>query len=583
MRIGVRLILGFLTIALLVGVIGYISIDISKKALQGSIGERSVVLAQERVNRIDRNIYDKIEEFIAYSNSLMSQEACIESNKEFEKFGNIQDYINEKDREWTSAPKEEITPLMQELINNKLSEELREKTKFYEKRYGYRVFGEVFVTNRYGANIAQTGKTTDYYQADEEWWQKAKEDGLYVGDVEYDESTGIYSIPVGIRINDEDGDFLGITKAVLNIEYVISIVREIYATRTYKSGQFKLITRDKKIIYSTEGLKFLEDMPSEISSLLKEKGEDTGYFTAKGDIPGEGDELFAYAHSKGYKDFKGLGWILIVEYEIKGIFAPVTRFGYNILIIFLAAVVFALIMGVFLSRSISNPITRLKDMADKISKGNLAEPIEIKGKDEISELAESFDNMRYSLKMVIDEYEKMKSREETIEELKKSKEELELSEIKYKTVFEGARDGILAADAKTKKFLFANPQICRMLGYSEKELLGLGIKDIHPKKDLPYVIEQFNKQAKGEIDIARDIPALRKDKRVVYYDVNSTPIHIGKQSLVLGFFRDISQEKKKIGQLERFAKLSIGREEKMIELKNRIKELEKQLKKRKRG
>ena len=50
---------------------------------------------------------------------------------------------------------------MQKLISSELSEELREKAEFYEEKHGQRVFGEVFVTNRYGGNIAQTGKTTD--------------------------------------------------------------------------------------------------------------------------------------------------------------------------------------------------------------------------------------------------------------------------------------------------------------------------------------------------------------------------------------------------------------------------------------
>ena len=582
MKIGARVILGCLIIALMVGVGGYISINVSQKALQKSIGERSVTLAQERMNRIDRNIYDKIEGFVGYSNYPMSQEAIIESNKEFEKLGNIQDYINEKDSEWVTAPKEEVTPFMQELISNKLSEELREKIRFYEDEYGYRVFGEIFVTNKYGANVAQTGKTTDYYQADEEWWQKAKEDGLYVEDISYDESTGIYSIAVGIRINDEDGNFLGGGKAVLNIEYVINIVNEIYATRTYESGQFKLVNKDEKIIYSTEGLKFFENLPSRILSLLKEKqGEGVNYFIAKGDMPEEGEELFAYAHSKGYKEFKGLGWILIVEYKTKEIFAPIVELQKNILIILLAVIVFTIIIGIFFSRSISNPIIKLKESADKISKGNLAEPIAVKSKDEVEELAVSFDDMRYSLKMVIDEYEKMKGNEELIDELKTAKEQLELSEIRYKTIFECARDGILAAEAKTKKFLFANPQMCKMTGYREEELLKLSVDDIHPKKDLPYVIGQFDKQLKGEIIIAKDIPVLRKDKKVIYCDVNSVPVKVGEYGLLLGFFRDVTESRKRTEQLERFAKLSVGREEKMIELKKRVEELEKELKRRK--
>jgi len=52
-------------------------------------------------------------------------------------------------------------------------------------------------------------------------------------------------------------------------------------------------------------------------------------------------------------------------------------------------------------------------------------------------------------------------------------EQLRESEGKFRSVFEGAVDGILAADAETMKIKFANPAICRFLGYEEKELVNM--------------------------------------------------------------------------------------------------------------
>ncbi|MFH1683000.1 MAG: hypothetical protein ABIA37_04345, partial [Candidatus Woesearchaeota archaeon] len=199
MKLNYLLISGFLVIALLVGVVGYTSVTQSKKILQKEIGEGSVLLAQETVDKIDRNILHRIEEFQAYSKDLSLQEAIIKSNQEFAAILDVQKYIDQKDQEWISVPGEEITPFMQELMSNELSEELREKIEFYEEKYGYAVFGEAFVTNNYGANVAQTGKTSDYYQADEEWWQVAKTGYLYMGDVGYDESADVYSTDIGIR------------------------------------------------------------------------------------------------------------------------------------------------------------------------------------------------------------------------------------------------------------------------------------------------------------------------------------------------------------------------------------------------
>jgi len=108
----------------------------------------------------------------------------------------------------------------------------------------------------------------------------------------------------------------------------------------------------------------------------------------------------------------------------------------------------------------------------------------------------------------------------------KSDRKLEESEGRFKAIFEGANDGILVADMKTQRFVFANPRLCEITAYSLKELTKLGVADIHPKKDLAYVNEQFKKQVERKITLAENIPVLRKDKQVVYCNVNSKPMKI---------------------------------------------------------
>lgn len=398
MRISHKSILGFVGIALLIWVVGYISVNISQKALKKTIGENSVALASEVLDNIDRDLYGRIERFQSFADPSL-QKALIKSNQEFEQLDNIQNYINEKEREWTSVPKEEITPFMKELNNNELSKTLRKRTRFYEEKYGFSVFPEVFVTNKYGANTAQTGKTSDYRQDDEEWWQRAEKDGLYVGDVEYDESAATHSVAIGMRIDDEDGNFVGIMKAVLNIEEVINIIKTIEATHKHKTLEFKLITKDRKIIYSTEESELFEQIPDEfLSPFGHSRGKHVEYFIAEGDKPGESEELVAHAHSKGYRDFKGLGWILIVEHKTEEIFAPVAKLKNILLIISFIVTTFAVLIGLFISRFISTPIKKLKAAAAEIGKGKLDTKIDISSKNEIGSLAQSFNEMTYKLK-----------------------------------------------------------------------------------------------------------------------------------------------------------------------------------------
>ena len=118
----------------------------------------------------------------------------------------------------------------------------------------------------------------------------------------------------------------------------------------------------------------------------------------------------------------------------------------------------------------------------------------------------------------------------------------EISEI-YETIFDNAPDGILLADIENNNFYIANKMICQMLGYSLEEIKNMGIMDIHAEEDLPYVIEQFEKQSRKEIVIAKDIPVKRKDGSIFYADVNSVSITLSGKPYVAGIFRDITERK----------------------------------------
>jgi len=57
------------------------------------------------------------------------------------------------------------------------------------------------------------------------------------------------------------------------------------------------------------------------------------------------------------------------------------------------------------------------------------------------------------------------------------------SEIRYRRLFEAARDGILMLDPKTRKITDANPFMSELLGYSHEELLGKELWEIGLLKD----------------------------------------------------------------------------------------------------
>ncbi|OGA46521.1 MAG: hypothetical protein A3G25_06505, partial [Betaproteobacteria bacterium RIFCSPLOWO2_12_FULL_63_13] len=134
-----------------------------------------------------------------------------------------------------------------------------------------------------------------------------------------------------------------------------------------------------------------------------------------------------------------------------------------------------------------------------------------------------------------------------ITERKRAEESVRESEEGLRSIFEGALDGILVADAENRRFLAGNAAICDMLGYTREQIVRLGVSDIHPKHDLPQAIENFERLVRGEIELAADVAMLHRDGSVSYADVKASPIRLGGKDCLLGVFRDNTERK----QIER--------------------------------
>ena len=110
-------------------------------------------------------------------------------------------------------------------------------------------FGEVFMTDEYGYNVALTNPTSDFVQSDEGWWVTAMDNGISVGQVEFDSSAGIWSIDISVRIDDsETGKRLGVMKAVLGV----SLIQEVADNRADE------ISNGSVVIANADGLLLAE-------------------------------------------------------------------------------------------------------------------------------------------------------------------------------------------------------------------------------------------------------------------------------------------------------------------------------------
>jgi len=138
-----------------------------------------------------------------------------------------------------------------------------------------------------------------------------------------------------------------------------------------------------------------------------------------------------------------------------------------------------------------------------------------------------------------------------ITDRKEAEEKFRSSQERFQAVFDQVYDGILVANATTRRLTMSNNRIREMLGYTEEELLGMTVADIHPEESLPTVADAFRRQLKREIRIAPELPLKRKDGSILYADISSTPIVMDGDRCLLGAFHDVTERRKALAEREK--------------------------------
>ncbi|MEO8071393.1 MAG: PAS domain S-box protein, partial [Acidobacteriota bacterium] len=119
------------------------------------------------------------------------------------------------------------------------------------------------------------------------------------------------------------------------------------------------------------------------------------------------------------------------------------------------------------------------------------------------------------------------------------------SEARYRTLFDHAPDGLLIAD-HGGRYIDANPSVCRMLGYSLQELIGLHASDIVLASEVVHIAPALQTiTATG--DYHREWKFRRKDGSVFSADVIVTVMSDGN---LLAMIRDLSERNRAIEALQ---------------------------------
>ncbi len=114
---------------------------------------------------------------------------------------------------------------------------------------------------------------------------------------------------------------------------------------------------------------------------------------------------------------------------------------------------------------------------------------------------------------------------------------------RFQAIFDNTYDGIAVVNAETAEIMMSNQAFCCIFDYSQEELHGLSMLELHHKEDQDAAANLFFKHARGEISFTESFPGRRKNGSRIYVEINTSLLKLDSQDLVIGIFRDITEAK----------------------------------------
>jgi len=207
-------------------------------------------------------------------------------------------------------------------------------------------------------------------------------------------------------------------------------------------------------------------------------------------------------------DSRGLKWLVVVVIPERDFMAQIDANRQQTLLLCLAALAIATILGIFTSRWISAPILHLQKVASRISDGKLQQKIDVKGIHELEVLAQSFNLMAGRLRQSFAELERR---------VEERTAQLKASQTKLQEAHKLANLGNWEWDLITNETYWSE-ETYRILGL-EKEpvdtLLERHIQQIHPE-DFPFWENAMSKLKTTGQPYDLDFRVIGQDSKVIY-------------------------------------------------------------------
>jgi putative methionine-R-sulfoxide reductase with GAF domain len=396
-----KLILGFVAVTLLaVSGVALVTYRIVQTELTRRVGENVNNLGHSQAHIFGDLLAQQIDSLNAFGLSQSIQDAAAAANDEARRSGEAYPaQIQQLDQQWRAADaaNDDADPLVASVLNNETAISLRE----YRRRFPENV--EVFITNKYGVNVAATNRTSDLYQADEVWWLSAYNDGqgsIYIGEPEYDESAKTFSLILAVPLRRYGAnELVGVLRTTIDMQAFIDLLA---ATHLGETGDADLWLSRPGNLLTHQG----EYGLPEADELAHLTALSTSHETF-GRVQLHGQDRFVSVarietleHDEN-EEISRLGWWLVIDQDAEEALQPVNAAARVTVLTALLALVVAGLVAAFVAQRLVEPISRLTSAAERIAVGDLTVRAAIHSGDEIGLLARTFNAMTAQLRDLI--------------------------------------------------------------------------------------------------------------------------------------------------------------------------------------
>ncbi len=369
MRITTRLTILVSSLAIVPWALGLYTAKLTRRALGEQITGAAEHQAGAILDELDRCVHGRASELAILLETDYVRRVLAGANDAGLERPDREAWIDRVDASWCSAPPDAPCTEAVRLLESELSCALRQQLDRVTEQHGFPVFGELFITNRFGVPIALTGVTSDFRQNDEEWWTRTWSEGLYFGDVAFDQSAQMHAVEICLRIDDDHGNPLGVAKAVLNILEVKRIVDARLSRSSELPMRLELLTREGATIH---------------------KGQSASWEPTD-------DVLTSTAAERGHGAFSGLGWSLVVHHDSERVFAPVVALTRTIGAVSIVVALVSLGAGLAIAGGVATRLRALRTTTALIGAGKLGAQAHVGGEDEVGALARAINSMSTDL------------------------------------------------------------------------------------------------------------------------------------------------------------------------------------------